>query len=66
MENFIKYKIENKNFKLIFSIKIVGKDSLPSYNHIMQISNILYFATEINGYIIYKIDKKDEIDSNND
>ena len=61
LENFSKYKIENNKFKLIFSVKYV-KD-FPDYAHIMQISNDSYFVTGMNGYLVYKYDKKDENDS---
>ena len=66
IENFSKYKIENNKFKLIFSVRITRKDNFPDHHHIFQFFNDSYFVTGMNGYIIYKYDKKDEIGPNVD
>ena len=64
-ESLSKYKIENNKFKLIFTVKIDKNGKFPiGHDHIMQISYDLYFITGMNGYLIYKYDKKDEINSN--
>ena len=67
IDNFSKYKIENNKFKLIFSVKINRKDKFLDNFHILNISDDWYFITGYTGYIIYKYDKKDEIEiSSND
>ena len=57
---FNKYIIENNKFKLKYSFNIKKINIFHQNNHILQISDDLYFVSCISGYYIYKIDKIDD------
>lgn len=63
--SFNKYKIENDKIKLVFSTQIKKKDALQDIFHIMEIPGDKYILTGMNGYMIYKWDKNDEINDVN-